>query len=101
MKVFDELLPPGSRLIRVGGDSWNDDGPYCVAVVGHESSQTSLELVIKGLDKPLRPSHWRAVMNYAWERGYESISFRRKRDGREEEKVLRVRLCREPQTQES
>ena len=88
MKAISEHLAPGVELLRVGGDCWDDDGPYYIAVVAITKTD---EIIIKGLDKPIRPSHWRAIIEWAGERDATRILFTRKRAGREFTKVVQVK----------
>lgn len=67
-------------ILRVGSDQWDDDGPYYVSMVAIEQGDETVRL--EGLDKPLRPSHWRAIRKWAGDEGYSTILFTRKRAGK-------------------
>ena len=88
MNVSTELLPPGARLLRIGAEDWNDDGPYCIKLVVVSKGD---DLIIKGLDKTMKPSHWKAIIQWADEQGYDRLLFSRKRAGKEIQKVVQVK----------
>lgn len=63
MKAIGEPLPPHSQLVRIGEDDWNDDGPYDLSIVITPMSFNQT-VMVRGLDKPILPSHWRAVKEW-------------------------------------
>lgn len=92
MKAISETLPPNSQLLRIGEDDWNDDGPYdlCIVITPIFFEQS---IMVRGLDKQLLPSHWRAVKEWVIN-NYPSareIVFTRKKDGNKIYRSLPIR----------
>ena len=84
--VHIEALPEPSYLIRVGGEGWKFGDPYEVCMVLVELGGGACE--IRGLDKPIAPSHWKAIRAALKGRGYSQIHFVRMRDGVAEKKLI-------------
>lgn len=70
-----ELLPSPVYLIRLGPVGWKWLTPYEVMVVLLDKGNGVAE--IKGLDKPLLPSHWRAITLELLRRGFEKVYYDR------------------------
>lgn len=89
MKAFAEDLPPGSKLLRLGSQYWNDDGPYevslVVVIVKHGSKDV---VMVKGLDKPLTYESGRALREWVRKNtSAQAIHFVRKK---EQNKIYRT-----------
>ena len=85
-----QLVPPGSREIRVGGDSWTFGEPYewCCIAKPLRAATVELSLVT---EPPTRRQAW-AVVNLLRTLGYRQIVVRRVVGGRE--RVVRHILWR-------
>lgn len=83
MKAISEVLPAGSELVRIGADDWDDDGPFDISFAAVVLNYRKT-LMIKGLDKPILPSHWRAVKQWIITNHptVEEIAFVRKEKGK-------------------
>lgn len=80
-------------ILRVGADQWDDDGPYYISLVAIEQNNDTV--LLEGLDKPIRPSHWRAIKQWASDEGFSTIRFRRKRAGKELIKTVQLQRTKE------
>jgi hypothetical protein len=74
-----EPLPANTFLIRVGPAGWEFGDPYEISLVLIDHGEGLCEL--RGLDKTLLPSHWRAVRQLLQTRGFIQAIFDRRKDG--------------------
>lgn len=65
-------------LIRVGHSAWKFGDPYEICLVILDLGRGKCE--IQGLDKPLLPSHWRAIANCLTKNGFIEARFERHRE---------------------
>ena len=85
-----QLVPPGSREIRVGGESWTFGDPYDWCCLAKPLSASTVELSLV-TEPPTRRQAW-AVVRLLRSLGYRQILVRRVVDGRE--RVVRHMLWR-------
>ena len=76
-----QLVPPGSREIRVGGDSWTFGDPYDWCCIAKPVGDRTVELSLV-TDPPTRRQAW-AVVRLLRSLGYRQILVRRVVDSRE------------------
>jgi len=74
-----EKIPDGSFIMRIGGDGWCYGEPYELFVVLVDLGQGVAE--VRGLDRPLLPSHWRAMSKCGLENGFTMAVFERIKNG--------------------
>ena len=77
--VHFERLPNDSYLVRVGPEDWKYGDPYDVSLVMTDLDGETCE--IKGLDKAISISDWRAIRDALLARGFKNAVFDRKKDG--------------------
>jgi hypothetical protein len=85
-----QLVPPGSREIRVGGDSWTFGDPYDWCCIAKPVNAATVELSLV-TQPPTRRQAW-AVVRLLRSLGYRQIRVRRVVGGRE--RVVSHMLCR-------
>lgn len=85
-----QIVPPGSREIRVGGDAWTFGDPYDWCCIAKPISAAVVELSLV-TEPPTRRQAW-AVVRLLRSLGYRQILVRRVIGGRE--RVVRHMLCR-------
>ena len=78
-----QLVPPGTREIRVGGDSWTFGDPYDWCCIAKPVSATTVELSL--VTGPPTRRQARAVVRLLRSLGYREILVRRVSGGRERE----------------
>ena len=88
--AHSQLVPPGSREIRVGGDSWRFGDPYDWCCIAKPLGRATVELSLV-TDPPTRRQAW-AVVRLLRSLGYRQILVRRVSGGRE--RLVRHTLSR-------
>ena len=88
--AHSQLVPAGSREIRVGGDSWTFGDPYDWCCIAKPLSPVTVELSLV-TEPPTRRQAW-AVVRLLRSLGYRQILVRRVSGGRE--RVVRHLLSR-------
>ncbi len=72
-----EEIPPHSWLMRIGPEGWKFGEPYEIITIIVFLGEGVCE--IRGLDKPLTVSHWRAMTEYLNGIGIHRAVFDRKK----------------------
>ena len=87
-----EQLPDRSYLMRISPDGWKFGDPYELFVVVTDNGSGQAE--VKGLDRQVTPSQWRAMQTCLREHGFKEVIFDRIKGGAQTKKRLDVRQDR-------